>query len=564
MVGNGAPVSDGQFGEATVSDPPAATSPRVVCDQACQDYCGGLDATLTNPVDRGLCRSLWGVGLDTQPIEPTEACRRLFVDMAGRYPMRAEAEQTCSNRPWGDVVSELMSKDEFVLINQRRWADELLYNNEAVSVERIFDMDALVAKLYRGLVSYDEFAAVVSAHPVLTRRYDTAGDRAEALFNIFLHRPPFENERADMSRLYSLWSNGYYDHPTLNMRLPDSTIRYNCVDASGVIAETTKGECTSVLWGYNQLILTPDIRAEVGDRGERSMWSGLLKPGEWQQLQVPGTVISKRVGFWEAAVDKVIEQYLGYDLAGQVPEVRQALVEHLIAHNGDIRATHYAVATSLPYLQSSVLAVPADQVINNVRWSYGPLKQVMVEPWIDSIKNSTGFDLGQCDHRISRPDQFLEASKSVAAVSMIENSRWQLTPAGGVREDYEKLARNLGGCPDNQVGGRFTAVSILATAAQENFVYRVCNPKQDPAIRGVDVARLLPAGMGADRVLDSDVAAQIADHQVGLFYSRTANAAEITEAQQAASECSSKPCSAENLARPLCFALLSSGEQLFY
>lgn len=563
MVGNGAPVSDGQFGEATPADPMAASSPRVVCDQACQDYCSGLDATLTNPVDRGLCRSLWGVGLDTQPVDVTEACRRLYVDMVGRYPTRAEAEQTCGNRPWGEVVSELIAKPEFVFVNQRLWADALLYNNEAVSVERIYDMDALVGKLYRGLVSYDEFAAVVSAHPVLTRRYDTAGDRAEALFSLFLHRPPFENERADMARMYALWDNGYYDHPTLNMRLPDSSIRYRCVTASGAVDESTKGECTSILWGFNELILTPDIRASVGDRGERSMWSGLLKPAEWQQLQVPGKVISQRIGFWEAAVDRVIERYLGYDLAGQVPEVRQALVEHLIAHNGDIRATHFALATSLPYLQSSVLPVAADQVVNNVRWSYGPLKQVMVEPWIDSIKNSTGVDLAQCDHRISRPDQFLEASRSVAAVSVIQNSRWQLT-TDGVREDYSRLARNLGGCPDNQVGGRFTAVSILATAAQENFVYNVCNPKQDPAVRAADISRLLPPDVAADRVLEADVAAQIADHQVGLFFSRAANEAELAEARQAASECSPKPCSAEDLARPLCFALLSSSEQLFY
>ena len=66
-------------------------------------------------------------------------------------------------------------------------------------------MDRLVEKLYRGKVAYDLFAAVVSAHPVLTRRHADPGDKAEALFRLFLGRPPFEHERADMSRLYGLW-----------------------------------------------------------------------------------------------------------------------------------------------------------------------------------------------------------------------------------------------------------------------------------------------------------------------------------------------------------------------
>ena len=62
---------------------------------------------------------------------------------------------------------------------------------------------------------YDLFAAVVSAHPVLTRRHADPGDKAEALFHLFLGRPPFEHERADMARLYGLWHSGYYDHPQL-------------------------------------------------------------------------------------------------------------------------------------------------------------------------------------------------------------------------------------------------------------------------------------------------------------------------------------------------------------
>jgi hypothetical protein len=559
LVGNGAPVSVGEFGHATSVDPAPEAGGRAVCDAACEQYCGALAPSLVNPVDRGLCRSLWGVGFDTQPVVRSEACRRLFVDMLGRFPTRAEVDQVCApGRPWEEVAGELLGRDEFSLVNQRMWADLLLYNNEAVSVERIFDMDALVGKVYRGLVSYDEFAAVVSAHPVLTRRYENAADRASALFELFLRRPPFENEQADMARLYRLWDNGYYDHPSLNLRLPDSTIRYRCVTQEGTVNEVTKGECTSVLWGHREVILLPDVRASEG-----TMWSGLLRPAEWQVLQEPGRVISQRVGFWEAAVDRVVEAYLGYDLAEQVPEVRQALVFHLLANNGDIRATHHAVVTSLAYLQSSALASSPEEVVAAARWTYGPLKQVQVEPWLDSIKQMTGYSLASCDHRIPQPDLLLEAPVSVASVSLVRNSRWELSE-DGVRRNYQRLAQTLGGCPDNQAGGRFTAVGILSTAVQENLVFRVCNPRQDPEVGGVEIERLLPFGTEPSQSLGPEVAAGIAEHQIGLFFGRPTSPSELDEARQAASECAPSPCRVEDLARPLCYALLSSSEQLFY
>src|SRR5690606_24175791 len=117
----------------------------------------------------------WGAGLELRPVVVHEACRRLFVDMLGRFPTAAEVKSICEGRPWGDVVKTLIDTDEFVFVNQRRWADRLMYNNQTVSVNRIYDIDDLVGKLYRGEVAYDEFATVVSAHPVLTRAHDTPG-----------------------------------------------------------------------------------------------------------------------------------------------------------------------------------------------------------------------------------------------------------------------------------------------------------------------------------------------------------------------------------------------------
>lgn len=523
------------------------------CDGECVSFCQSQG--FENPVHRGMCPSLWGVGLEPSPIDRDEACRRLHVDLKGRFPTKDEMSSFCDDRPWGEIVSELMDSEEFVLINRRKWADRLLYNTRAISVERIYDMDKLVGMLYRGEVAYDHFAAVTSAHPVLTRRHDTAGDRAEALFHLFLGRPPLGHERSDMARLYTLWHNGYYDHPQLGMRLSDAHIEFRCVDDDGNVDPDTKGQCTSILYGHNELILEPDIRA---DRGSGRMWSGLLTLEEWERLQLPGRLLAKQDTFWEHAVDAVIDQYLDYELTTAVPEVRNELVEHLLRYDGDIRSVHHAVLSSVAYLQSTAGATETDH-----RWTYGPLKQVHAENWIDSVDEVLALDLPRCDHRISNPGDFLD-EPTISSVTLLENSDWSLTDDGeDVRRGYSDLARNLGGCPVNDVGGRFRIVSILTTAMQLNFVADVCNPGMESG-QGADVSRLLPDGVSTEQAVDPDLAEEIVMHQTNLFFGRNATPAERSEARQHGATCELEVCRASEFARPACFALLSSSEMLFY
>lgn len=521
------------------------------CGTACVEYCDGLG--LENPVNRGVCRSLWGVGLQNLPVVRAEACRRLFVDMIGRFPTRDDMVATCDGKTYGEVALNLLNRDEFVLVNQRRWSDKLLYDTQAVNIERVYDLDNLVGKLYRGQVAFDEFAAVVSAHPVLVRRYDTPEDRAEALFWLFMGRPPLSHERADLGRLYNLWSNGYYDHKDLQMRVPDAHIRYRCIDEAGNPDPETKSECTSVLWGYHELIMKPDIRAQDNTNGERTMWSGLLKSEEWELLQLPGRLLSSERAFWEALVDDVLIQYLGYDLGTLVPTVRDELVEYVLAYNGDIRALHYAVVTSVPYLQSANGQTPT-----SYRWTFGPSKQVEAEVWLDTIKHATGYDLADCDHRLTRPEDFLQ-NESIASIALIDRSRWEFD-ADGIRYDYRDLARSLGGCPDNSIGGRFKIVSILTTAQQLNFVNQVCDPALEGG--GVPIGRLLPDGVDANDRLTPELGQQIYEHLTNLFLARQTFADELEEVAGFAEQCSG--CNAEQFARPTCFAVLSGAEMLFY
>jgi hypothetical protein len=561
MVGNGEPLTDGSYPaglsvapEARDVEPPSGEA-LPDCGPECQSFCASQE--LTNPVDRGMCASTWGVGLSTKKIVDSEACRRLFVDMLGRFPTYDEVESTCGDEDWDKVVESLMARERFVEINQRRWADALRYDTESVSVERIFDMDRLVGKLYRGKVPYDQFAAITSAHPILTRRHDTPGDRAEALFSMFMGRPPLGNERSDLGRLYNLWENGYYDHPELGVRLPDAHIRYRCLNESGEPDPNQLGECTSILYGYNELYLTPDLRAEEGDdAGQWTMWSGLLKADEWALLQMPGRLLSQQPTFWEKAVDDVLELYLGYDLGRQIPAVRDELVSHLLANNGDIRSLHHAVLTSQAYLQSAT-----GNSERPYRWTWGPLKQVDAEVWIDTLSRVTGENLGDCDWRLNRPEDFLEQDR-VTPYAMVVNSRWELDDEGNVKGDYRRLARTLGGCPSNDVGGRFKVLSILTTATQLNFVNSLCDPGQRGT--GVPVKKLLPVGITPDRAVTPRNAQQIVRHQIETFYGRLPRQSEMEDASRHGEQCQREVCTAEEFARPACYATLSSAEMLFY
>lgn len=564
LVGNDGPITDGNFAggndvlpAAREVPPPDDTRPPD-CDQACVDYCD--QAGLQNPVNKGLCRSLWGVGLAPHPVDTAEACRRLYVDFTGRLPTAEQIASTCTGN-WGETVRTLMKDPQFVLLNQRRMADEFLYSNEVISLPAIFDMDRLVGKLYRGEVPYDLFAAVVSAHPVLTRRHADARDTVEALFRHFLGRPPFENERADMARLYTVWSHGYYDHPYLNMRLPDAYLRFPCLDEeTGEVDPNRKGECTSVLWGYNELIYQPDFRASQDSRSrELVMWNGLMKPEEWERAEVPGRILARDPAFWEHAVENVLVQYLGYNLAQQIPEVRDELTKYLLANNGDIRSVHYAVATSIAYLQSN-----AGESAAQYRWTYGPLKQLDAEVWLDSLSQLTGVQSASCDHRISQPEALIE-SGSLSAYRVLQNSRWKFDDKGELDTSYSDTARTLGGCPENVVGGRFKVVSILTTATQLNFVNALCNPAQDSKITGqAQATKLLPSGVDPRKALDTATMEQIADFQYRLLLGHTPTDEELTEAKSAGEQCALTRCTAEEFARPLCFALLSSAEELFY
>jgi hypothetical protein len=565
LVGLGDPVSDGNFvgsdngriAPAMVTAPENGTA--IICDADCQNYCSALD--LRNPVNRALCPNTWGVGLELRPIDKHEACRRLYVDMVGRYPSADEENEWCSGEDWAQIVSQVMARQEFVDIQRRVWADKFLYNNQLVNVERIFDLDELVSKAFRGLVSWDLFATVAASHPVLMRRLASPEDRVDAVYRLFIGRPPYVEERADLARLYRLWRNGYFEHPYLG-RVPDAFIDYACVDEQGKPDPERAGPCTSVLWGNHSVVLTRDRRAKRMREEEQlnTMWSGYLYTQEWETLQTPGVILTQLPAFWEHAVDEVLIAYLGYDLGTLVPEVRIELMKELAAANGDIRAVHHAVASSQVYLQSSRGGEPSGW-----RWLAGPLKQISAEGWIDSILAAAAVDdVGRCDPRISAPREFVREESSGWARALLKATLWRVDDEDQIDARYAELARTLGGCPTNEIGGRFTAVSIVNTAVQESFVVEQCDPGNEHGGRALPIDRLLPTSLAPNAALGAGEARAIFAHQVRLFLGREANEDELLRAESAVGACEPAPCAAESFARPICYSILAGAELMFY
>jgi hypothetical protein len=203
-----------------------------------------------------------------------------------------------------------------------------------------------------------------------------------------------------------------------------------------------------------------------------------------------------------------------------------------------------------------------------LRYTYGPVKQVEAEGWVDSLTKMTGSELSKCDLRMNRPGQFLEAG-TPASIALVSNSTWEMNDDySGVREDYSSLVQTLGGCPDNSEGGRFKIVSVFTTAAQLNYAGQVCAPGgggdgegRERRNRAAATEKLLPASVSPGSSVTPEVAQAIVDFQTRTFFARPATATESEQAAVNGAECN---CTAEQFARPACFALLSSSEMIFY
>ena len=133
-------------------------------------------------------------------------------------------------------------------------------------------------------------------------------------------------------------------------------------------------------------------------------------------------------------------------------------------------------------------------------------------------------------------------------------------------ERYASLARTLGGCPENIVGGRFQRGEHPHHRHPARLRGRPVQPRDGPKVQGAPLEKLLPGGRERPPARwTARLAEQIATHQYRTLLGRSPTPEELAEARDAGTAVRRHPLHAPRSSPgPLCFALLSSAERLFY
>jgi hypothetical protein len=228
-----------------------------------------------------------------------------------------------------------------------------------------------------------------------------------------------------------------------------------------------EADCHSDFWGDHTLIVSPPVPDDMDPAGPNVLDASLLTEEQWHAVRLPGRLLADQAGTYAAYVDQALQRYLGYDLGTQIPPVRQALVDLLIAEDGNVVAVDREIITSSLYTATHLWQEPAKN--NPEDWNppywHGPVKQMDAETWLASAQNLVGLPVGSCDHRYPEVQ---------SGPSGFHPHRYPsidgITPAYDFRDD----ARLLGGCPDRIEQFRETRAGLIAALTQATLTKDLC------------------------------------------------------------------------------------------
>lgn len=519
------------------------------------DACAELE--LPNVVDRAACPSIQGQGITPLPAPTGELCRRLFLDLVGRVPTTAELASACDGHESAAIVDELMAQSEYDEMGRRLWADELDMTSIRSYYEYLVDADDLVGQLYRGEVLLPEFAIRMVTHSAFTSRF-AGQDLVGYSFLMFLGRDAAPHERENLLGLWRQWSRGYvFMHPQYYFA-------YETVTVDTLTCAYLPALCHSDLWGH-QSVVVPPIDLESGDFELNTLDLAELGDAEWAELAKVGVLLTQQSTFYETAVDKSLERYLGYDVGVQLPQVQQALVDMMEQNGGDLRALEREILTSALYTTAAAYPDPEDTLEQDGTPDYwhGPMKHMTAEAWLDSIALLTAFDFGSCDHRFGdvnagMPPGSTDYFETVWHPNDNPKDIVNFPPEANAPDTtYISLARRIGGCPDRIAEDRFTGTGLMISLAHGQMLVTQCMYLYD----GVE---LVPPGFVAESTATADLQA-VATHMLDTATLGTAaeGATEIVDAAVAGCEADGD-CNAGMLAAQLCSGLFQSAPFLFY
>jgi hypothetical protein len=502
--------------------PPPARPLGETCDERPDAHC-------EHPLDRVLVPMLRGVGLEPREAALEVQCRRLFVDLLGRIPSERELD-VCTERPAADTALALLDDPEHLDHELRAWSEILRYDVGQSHHRQIRELDALVARMVRGEIRYDEFAIEAIYHPgFFAPRLGV--EWGADLFSIFLGRPARADEMAGMVPLGRAFSarfacDGQLEEAGYELciasGLPEEECvrlyRESCVFArfEGTInfcgcTPITGGGCISDVLGpsldlgfegCNFETFTDAFRVTewsvgqgVGDTTLGVDETGAvvyrvpveplppIDPAMRARLRRIGEALVARGDFWDAAVDRELRRYVGWWHVGfrkpdfDVPAIR-ALLAGVLRDTGSLREVQRLIVTSLLYTApadapDAALLASAGAAGEPPPWTMGPLKVLSAEQWLSSLERAVGERTGACDHRFLAPEEGTGAFTRYATGEALEVSS-TLDPMlfeptfSGL---YETFARRIGGCVP---AARPRAPSVSLASAQADIATQLC------------------------------------------------------------------------------------------
>lgn len=492
-----------------------------------------------------------------QPEATATLCRRMYADLIGRYPSKAEVDATCEGKTPGQIVDTLMAEPGYLLIAERHWRDRLDTSDATVDWRYLKSLYEVVNQLHTGQLGYADFAIEVLSHPGFMLSEVFAEDRARAAFSAFMGRNASDAEAIDLAGLVRFWIPQAESDPDFDyiFRQGAFVLPYLCEPLF---------QCKATLFGGGEVNLNGSVQDFLP-------YETLLS---WQKKEIGelGRLFVRQPMFWEAAADDILNRYLGWSDGGRfprepgivLPQLRDRLAT-MLKETGDYRGAEKLVLTSWLYTQRANVEATQDDPV----YLSGPIKAASAEVWLDSALE-IAFPLGTCDTRY--PDAVaytqIQAALTMTSTTMpdfqmiasefmrlhaLQESRLRVRFDETIQAEipdfqYLSVARLLGGCPGFQAG-RGAPIGMSYAYTQESFAELLCQP--EVALGAVAPTRTLPG---------------IVAHQMERLFSKSPTEEDVADFEAALTECQQGPActSFEGMTNSVCVALLGSAQMLFY
>ncbi len=440
----------------------------------------------SNVVDRVVIPMLADANLAVEIEDARVLCRRMSIDLTGLAPTPDEVESRCVGKTPGAMADYFMTKGSnsvavdgsspYVFINRRWWDSQFSYDAWLHLDHGFFfhvrELDQLVGELYSGNIAYDEFAIRALASPAFVQRFgnfyndrQSLPELAEQAFRVFLGREALAAEARNFGNLYRGWSTYSMDSAETKSIYPE------CPTVPGAECEhwelglrgencagVAKSTCQSSVLGVAEMIPSTSGFTRYH----------LLNETDREAIKTPGKLIVARPEFGEAAANHALRKYLGWWGAGvyrpdfEVPAVRRALAQKLLADGYDIRKLEKEIVTSvlytMPQTRTSGTNVPL--------WAHGPTKLMSAFEWYENVTEALGIgvDRNVWDFRYKNSTQFLDHFTKLPGQSSSDGFGDRLRDLGndgGLVALLERRGYLDDLCPNHALRGQATLDEML-------------------------------------------------------------------------------------------------------